>query len=126
VPVQKDEEEWSFYLYAPRFQDMDAEKVTYQIEVGEYDPDVVDEYQVKETFAWRFNDGKMYTGTQAKPVYLTVRRRVGEIEGGKFTIRTVQEARMQYTDLKYGFTRLAPPVSGTDTARRTKPKGDGE
>jgi hypothetical protein len=120
ITVKTDNDAWAFYLQAPRFSDMDREKVTYQIEFGQVDPSKVDDHKVFDTFAWKFRNDTMFTGTRDEPIRLLVSKRVIVVENGEFVVKSQMETKMTAgTPLRYGIvSRLQGPDDGASTAKR--------
>lgn len=119
VPIKENDELWSFFFSAQRFPNADPEKVTYQIELGEIDASEVDEYRVRESFAWRYRQGNMFVGTEQHwvGIPLPVRRIIAE--GGRFRIVTEVAASARVTPIRYGImTNMRGPENAASTAER--------
>jgi hypothetical protein len=115
VSIESRDETWRFFLKAARFPN--ATDAIYQLEIGELDYSNVDEYQVKNTFAWKYKDGAIVTGTKEKPMYLAVQHRRIVQENGEFKLRMVYETGVSLTDVRYGLvSSLTLPKDGTETA----------
>jgi hypothetical protein len=95
--IHENRELWSFYLIAPMLNEG-----SYQIELGHKDIQQIDEYQLSESFAWIFKNGRMFAGTKDEPIRIRVTKRVPVIKGESFSIRVVVEEALSSSSLSYG------------------------